>query len=286
VRVALVTTAAARDLDEDYAPLASAFEALGHSVEAPGWDDQGIAWDRFGVALLRSTWNYTEDLAKFLGWASAVSAQTRLYNPVAVLRWSTDKRYLFELERAGVPIVPSRITAQGEAWALPEAAEFVIKPSVGAGSRGARRFLHSEAAAARAHVTRLHAAGYQVLTQPYLSSVDDYGESALMVFDGEFSHAVRKGPLLARGAGDVQGLFAKETIDPRVPGADERDVAARAVATIPGGAPLYARVDLIRDDRGTPCVLELELAEPSLFFVFAPGSAERLARQVLARLDG
>jgi len=285
VPVALVTTAAARELDEDYAPLARAFEALGHAVEAPGWDDRGIAWGRFEVVLLRSTWNYTEDLPAFLDWAGAVSAQTRLYNPVATLRWSTDKRYLLELERAGVPIVPSRITAKGEAWVAPEAAEFVIKPSVGAGARGARRFARAEAAAAREHVARLHAAGYQVLTQPYLRSVDDYGESALMVFDGEFSHAVRKGPLLARGAGDVQGLFAKETIDPRVPGADERDVAARAVATIPGGPPLYARVDLIRDDRGTPCVLELELAEPSLYFEHAPGSAERLARRVLARLD-
>jgi len=284
VHVALVTTAAARDLDEDYAPLAREFEALGHPVSAPGWDDQGIAWDRFGVVLLRSAWNYTEDLPAFLAWASAVSAQTRLFNPVPTLRWSTDKRYLFELERAGVPIVPSRITARGETWVAPEAQEFVIKPSVGAGSRGARRFLHAEIASAGEHVARLHAAGYHVLTQPYLRSVDDYGESALMVFDGEFSHAIRKGPLLARGAGEVQGLFATETIESRVPGADEREVAARAVAAIPGGPPLYARIDLVRDDRGTPCVLELELAEPSLFFSHAPGSAERFARRVLARL--
>jgi glutathione synthase/RimK-type ligase-like ATP-grasp enzyme len=284
VHVALATTAAARDLDEDYAPLAGAFQALGHSVAAPGWDDAGIAWQRFDVVLLRSTWNYTEDLPAFLGWASAVSAQTRLYNPVATLRWSTDKRYLLELERAGVPIVPSRFTAPGAPWAAPAAPEFVIKPSIGAGSRGARRFAASELEAARAHVARLHAAGYHALTQPYLHSVDDYGETALVLFDGELSHAFRKGPLLTRGAGDVQGLFARETIDPRLADASERDVATRAVAAIPGGAPLYARVDLIRDAAGTPCVLELELAEPSLYFNCAPGSAARFAQRVLERL--
>jgi glutathione synthase/RimK-type ligase-like ATP-grasp enzyme len=284
VHVGLATTAAARGLDEDHAPLARAFERLGHTAAAPEWEDPAVDWSRFGLVLLRSTWNYTEDLGAFLGWATGVAAVTRLFNPIPVLRWSTDKRYLLDLERAGVPIVPSSITAPGEAWRAPDADEFVIKPAVGAGSRGARRFVAAEIDAARAHALRLNADGYHALTQPYLHSVDDYGETALMVFEGEFSHAIRKGPLLARGAGDVAGLFAKETIDPRVPGPDELEVARKAVAAIPGGAPLYARIDLIRDAHGQPCVLELELAEPSLFFDHAPGSADALARRVLARL--
>lgn len=283
MHVGLATTAAARGLDEDHAPLARAFEALGHTAAAPEWEDPAVDWGAFGVVLLRSTWNYTEDLPQFLRWAGSVAAVTRLFNPIPTLRWSLDKRYLLDLKRAGVPIVPSAITAPGEAWAPPGTDEFVIKPSVGAGSRGARRFLASELEDARHHAAKLNADGYHALTQPYLHSVDDYGETALMIFEGEFSHAIRKGPLLARGAGDVAGLFAKETIDPRVPGSDELDVARRALATIPGGAPLYARVDLIRDPAGQPCVLELELAEPSLFFNYAPGSAERFARRVLAQ---
>ena len=284
MHVGLATTAAARGLDEDHAPLAQAFAALGHTAAAAEWEDRSVDWKSFDVVLLRSTWNYTEDLAAFLGWARSVAAVTRLYNPIPTLDWSTDKRYLMDLQGAGVPIVPSSIIAPGEIWVAPPGAEFVIKPSVGAGSRGARRFLAADMAAARLHAARLHAEGYHTLTQPYLHSVDDYGETALMVFEGEFSHAIRKGPLLARGGSEVAGLFAKETIDPRVPGADELEVAMRAVATIPGGAPLYARIDLIRDPSGQPCVLELELAEPSLYFNYAAGSAERFARRVLARL--
>ena len=46
----------------------------------------------------------------------------------------------------------------------------------------------------------------------------------------------------------------------------------------------YARVDVLRDADGQPAVLELELIEPSLFLDFAPGSAEALARAILARL--
>ena len=46
---------------------------------------------------------------------------------------------------------------------------------------------------------------------------------------------------------------------------------------------LYARVDLIGADDGTPRVLELELTEPSLFFQHAAGSAARFAAAVLGR---
>ena len=284
MRVGLATTAEARGLDEDHAPLARAFAELGHEALAPEWEDPAVDWGQFGVVLLRSTWNYTVDLPAFLDWAAGVAARTALFNPLPVLRWSTDKRYLLDLERAGVPIVPSSITAPGEPWAAPGADEFVIKPVVGAGSRGARRFASHEHEVALRHAKRLHEAGFHALTQPYLHSVDEHGETAVIVFEGEVSHAIRKGPLLARGAGDVEGLFAKETIEARVPAADELDVARRAVATIPGGPPLYARVDLIRDTAHRPCVLELELAEPSLFFDYAPGSALAFARRVLARL--
>jgi O-ureido-D-serine cyclo-ligase len=284
VRVGLATTMEARGLDEDYAPLARAFENLGHPAEALEWEDPAVDWGRYGVVLLRSTWNYTVDLKAFLAWAEGVARVTRLFNELPVLRWSTDKRYLLDLKRAGVPIVPSAITAPGETWTPPHAREFVIKPVVGAGSRGARRFAADEHEAGRRHAGRLHGAGHHALTQPYLHSVDDHGETALVWFEGEFSHAIRKGPLLARGAGDVEGLFAKETIDPRHPAADELEVAARAVAAIPGGPPLYARVDLIRDTEQRPCVLELELAEPSLFFEHAPGSADDFARRVLRRV--
>jgi glutathione synthase/RimK-type ligase-like ATP-grasp enzyme len=283
-RIGLATTAAARDLDEDYAPFAAALARLGLAAEAPGWDDPNVDWRRYALVLMRSTWNYTEDLSAFLAWAEHVSRVARLLNDTATVRWSTDKRYLLELERHGVPIVPTAIAAPGERWSAPDAAQFVVKPSIGAGSRGARRFRAAEVDAARAHVASLHAAGYATLTQPYLAAVETSGETALMFFEGDYSHAIRKGPLLAAGGAAVEGLFARETIEPRFPAADELGVARRAIGSIPGARPLYARVDLVRDDRGVPRLLELELAEPSLFFTQAPGSADRLAQLVALRL--
>jgi O-ureido-D-serine cyclo-ligase len=113
--------------------------------------------------------------------------------------------------------------------------------------------------------------------------VDRDGETALVFFAGQFSHAIRKGPLLppGRAGSPAIGLFAPEKITARAPGADEMGVADRVLSAIPFEAPLYARVDLIRDAAGAPVLLELELTEPSLFFAQAAGSAERFAAAAL-----
>ena len=168
---------------------------------------------------------------------------------------------------------------------FPDAADVVVKPCVGAGSRDAQRHGRDRRAAMLAHVDRLLGAGRDVLLQPYLERVDAAGETALIHFDGSFSHAIRKGPLLRRGDGPTAELFATEDIAPRVATAAERALASSALAAIPFAQPLaYARVDLIHDGDGTPRLLELELAEPSLFFAHAAGSARRFAEAVLARL--
>ena len=52
---------------------------------------------------------------------------------------------------------------------------------------------------------------------------------------------------------------------------------------MPFETPLYATADLITDEKGEPVGLELEMVEPSLFFPFAGGSAERFAAAVVKR---
>lgn len=302
-RIAIVTVHAARPLDEDLAPLAAALRAHGAEVDIVDWDDTAVDWSRFDAAVLRSTWDYTQRLPEFLAWAERVATRTRLLNPLEVVRWNTDKHYLAELARAGVACVPSRFVEPGAnadaaldaflAAEANEADEFVVKPSVGAGSRDAQRYARTERAAAATHVARLLDADRSVLLQPYLERVDAHGETALIYFDGVFSHAIRKGPLLRRGEGPTGALFAAEEITPRMPSAEERVLAEQVLAAIKESAaagypprPLpYARVDLIHAADGSPRLLELELTEPSLFFDHAPDSAARFARTLLACVD-
>lgn len=288
--IALVTARAARDLDEDLPPLLAALAEQGTAAEVVHWDDQRVDWSRFRLALLRSTWDYSARLTEFLAWLDQTAPLTRVLNPPPVVRWSLDKHYLAELRRAGAAIVPTTFVEPGDhpTAALQQllrseaAADVVIKPVVGSGSRDGQRHHRGDFGAMTAHVARLLAERRSVLVQPYLDRVDDHGETVLMYFNGEFSHAIRKDPLLQRGSGPTKALFAPEEITPRTPSADELALGARVLRALPFAPLLYARIDLLRGADGAPCVLELELAEPSLFFNHAAGAAARFAHLVAA----
>lgn len=288
--IALVTARAAHALDEDLPPLLAAFAAQGAAAEAVDWDDTGVDWSRYRLALLRSTWDYSARLAEFLDWLDRTARQTRVLNPPEVVRWSLDKHYLAHLRAAGAAIVPTLFVEPGDDpdavlrdFLRTEAsADIVIKPVVGSGSRDAQRHPRAAADAMTGHIARLLAERRSVLVQPYLDRVDDHGETALMYFNGEYSHAIRKGPLLQRGSGPTQALFAPEEITVRTPDAAELALGARVLRALPCEKLLYARIDLLRGADGAPCVLELELAEPSLFFGYDAGAAARFARLVAA----
>ena len=281
-RVALATCAHFPGGDEDDAGLPA---AIGGDTTFVVWDDPAADWSSYDLVVVRSVWDYQERRDAFLDWARALG--DRLVNPPAVLEWNTDKRYLRELAEAGLPVVPTALVEPGEAFAAP-AGEYVVKPTVSAGSRDTARFSDGEDDRAAALVASIHAGGRTAMVQPYVASVDERGETALLFFDGAFSHAIHKGPLLARGADPTADVFAAETIAPRAASAAELAVAARVLAhateRLGTGDLAYARVDLVEDAGGAPQLLELELAEPSLFFLGDPGRLSHFGAAIRRRL--
>lgn len=274
MRVALVSAldVVRQGLDEDMPPLLAELP----EAEVVAWDDPAADWGRYALAVVRSTWGYMDRLPEFLRWVERASRAVRLLNPPDVLRRNTDKRYLRDFERAGIPIVPTRVLEPGGEVEIPFDGELVVKPAVGAGSIGVSR--HADRASAAAAARRLLAEGRAALVQPYLGDVDRDGETGLVFFEGRYSHAIRKGPMLRPAAERVGGLFVKEEIARREPSAAERALAARVLEAA-GARLLYARVDLAPGPR----LLEFEATEPSLFLKTAPGSAARLAGAIRAR---
>ena len=259
--------------DADDAPLAAALPEARWAV----WDDPDVDWAAFDLVVIRSTWDYQERRDQYLAWVRSVP---RILNPPEVIEWNTDKRYLGELPRA----VPTEFLAPGDGFAAPDG-EYVVKPTVSAGSRHTARFGPGEEARAAALVAEIHAGGRTAMVQPYVSAIDELGETALLYFDGAYSHAIRKGPILRPGAAPTSDVFAAEEIDLREPPADERALADEVVAFVRErfGDLAYTRVDIVRGDDGAH-VLELELTEPSLFFLQGDGAADRFAAAIRSRL--
>jgi glutathione synthase/RimK-type ligase-like ATP-grasp enzyme len=265
-------------LGDDEPMLLEELRARGVDVQPAVWDDPAIDWHRYELVIVRCTWDYAARRDEFVTWAESVP---RLLNSPDVIRWNTDKRYLAELPAA----VPTQFVRRGGEWTAP-ADEYVVKPAVSAGSRDTARYQRGEERRADAHVAALTEQERTVMVQPYLTTVDERGETALIYFGGEYSHAICKSALLVPGREPSSDLYLPETITARTPTDAERAVAEQTLDQLTWGRDelLYARVDLIDGPDGTPLVVELELTEPSLFLSYRDGAAARLAELVIARL--
>jgi hypothetical protein len=282
--------------DTDLVPLLSALRTLGLNVSVLSWHDSTIDWSDFDLAIMRSPWDYAEQLPQFLDWLDRTSAQTRILNPPEIIRWNLDKRYLSELHGQGVRIVESHFCTSSEeviaAIALIDAERVVVKPSVSAGSRNTGLFEKTDARA-QALATRILALGKTVMIQPAIDSVTRVGEQALVYFDGRFSHALTKGPILDLG-GELLGGVYQEQITSSAATAAQLALAERTMRAITAlfmahgldeddALPLYARLDMVETGSG-PALLEAELFEPLYFVGTSQSSEHRFAAALLARL--
>lgn len=282
--IALVTSRPQLEtgLDRDLPELARSLGAADADVTTVSWDDPEADWERFDLVVIRSAWDYSERVAEFVAWAGWVARLTVLANPASVVRWNTDKRYLAELAAAGVPVVPTRYLAPGDPVEIPDDGEFVVKPTAGAGARYAARYEKDEYDAAVRHIERMHGEGLTAMVQPYLPGIDESGERALVYVGGRFLHAIQKGAVLAPGTAFDDAKMPHPDLRTWQPTAAELAAAERALAAVPGSPELlYARVDLVDDADGEPCVMELELVEPNLFLDLHPASLAAVTKEIL-----
>lgn len=278
--VAIVTCKVKPEEDPDEELLLEALADAGLQPTLAAWDDDTVDWSQFGMAVLRSAWNYIDDLDGFLAWAVHAGTATNLFNPVEVVQWNTHKGYLRELAKQGVPVVPTAWLGIGEERDIADLMadrgwhDVVAKPVVGAGSYLTDRISDPVSPQSQEFWRQL-CTDREVMVQPYLTSVEEYGERALIWIDGELTHAVRKSPRLGE---------AEERVSDALPISHvERELAEAVIADIPHEL-LYARIDLVRDDHGEPLLAELELVEPSLFLQQDRTALKRLVRGIAERL--
>jgi len=277
-RLALATCAARPWIDPDDAHLAATLAQLGVPPTVCVWNDAQVDWSAFDLVLIRTIWDYHKHPAAFGQWLDRLDRLgVATLNDSRLLRWNSDKRYLFELARLGVATIPTRLAHGSElarVLASMPGASVVVKPTI---SGGAWQTLRGEVGddAFAASVAQLPTA-LDYLVQPYLPEIASAGEWSLLYFGGEYSHAVIKRP--AAGDYRVQDEHGGRS-EPAVPDAATRAAAGRALAALAVAGhdvPAYARVDGVVSG-GRFVLMELELIEPSLFLAGQPQAAERFA---------
>lgn len=280
MRIALANCTELPEPDHDEIPLRNALHGRGAIVDVIPWDEpdslQRIA--KFDLVVIRATWNYPWKPTEFEQWLRAVpDTGAVLLNPPRVALGNLHKRYLLHYERAGIPIVPTQWIGRGQKLNALPYPDAVIKPAVSAGSYATRRYRPAEQESGLQFANEW-LSQRDMLVQPYLSSVEQGGETSHIFINGQRTHVVHKA---RRFEGDDESV--RRVLEPLD---DETALAHRVTEHLSALTPewLYARVDIVRGDDGKPCLSELELLEPSLFFPLVPEAADRMADAIVERI--
>jgi glutathione synthase/RimK-type ligase-like ATP-grasp enzyme len=289
MKVAIATCAEMPGEFVDDQRLLAELRALGAETAYEAWDADGVDWAAFDAVVIRSTWDYARRHDEFVAWADSVGE--RLFNPPAIVRWNSDKRYLGDLAAVGLPVVETAFAGPGDPLPAVDR-EVVVKPNVSAGGRDTGRFAAERAREAHALVEEIQASGRVAMVQPFQHSVDERGETACVFFDGKFSHALRKravlrpdevAPVRDDFLGAAEVMYQSDLVGPAEATDAELELAEAILAEIRTRFDtelLYARVDMLHDADAAPVLLELEAIEPNLYFDQVPEAAARLAAAI------
>ncbi|EDV28339.1 uncharacterized protein TRIADDRAFT_53893 [Trichoplax adhaerens] len=283
--------------DDDFARIQTRYEEslLIHCLRNVGLTAIRVAWDipfeweTVRCAIIRSTWNYIDNLESFENWIRTVEKKTILINSADLCLWNIDKNYLFELQEKKIPIVEtiklnnSDLKNADNIFNKLQTQTIVIKPAVSATAKNTFKIKRDEIDEYNSVLTDL-ISQKELLAQPFMETYTTKGEMSFMVIDGKLTHSVLK--VAKKGEFKIQDDYGGYVF-PYTASDQERHFAENVVEKC-RTKPAYARVDAIYDSQNQLFLTEIELLEPELFFRFDRRCADNLAtviRNILNRTN-
>jgi glutathione synthase/RimK-type ligase-like ATP-grasp enzyme len=269
--------------DLEFGALEPACRAAGISLEVQIWDGPDFDPSNFDAVIIGTCWDYMEKADAFAAALERCDRQSRLLNPLSIVRWNKRKTYLKDLASRGAPMIPTLWADRADAATI-EAAfdqlhadDIVVKPVMGASAWRQARVRRGDPIPSADALPPA-----ECLIQPFLPAVSQEGEYAFVFFNREFSHCALKRP--AGGDYRVQSEYGgSETTHRPSP---EELALARSVLEHVDGELLYARVDMLRGLDGHLAVIELELIEPYLYPEQGPNMGATFAAALRQILEG
>jgi len=272
-------------LDEDNYVI-EALAARGMNVIKKDWSDPEFDWTSARALLFRTTWDYFERYAKFKPWLASVSQTCLLLNSADIIHWNIDKHYLQDLMSAGLNVAPTEFLKRNTSTTLKALfektgwTEAVLKPAISGGAWNTYR-INPDSASSHESIFSELIAEEDMLFQEFLNDIESFGEISLMFMGGNYTHAVRK--IAKPGDFRVQDDHGGR-VEIYEASVQEIEFGITALAACPFN-PIYARIDIVRDNSGKLSLCELELIEPELWFRNNPSAADELAKACIIAIS-
>ncbi|MFF5384349.1 ATP-grasp domain-containing protein [Pedobacter suwonensis] len=240
------------------------------------WNNPHINWEDYQVAILKSPWDYFDLIEDFYTWLDLlVTKKVKLLNPINVVRWNSDKRYLKEIEAAGLKIIPSIFINKQNRVSLKHffdefnTDKLIVKPCISGGAKNTFKVTIDHVEAVN-HQLNYLLQEEDFIIQPFLPEILESGEWSFIFFNGTYSHSLIK----RAKPGDFRVQPAHGgSVHPQNPDHDLIAMAQQYVDLFAKNC-LYARVDGTFVN-GDFLLMELELIEPFLFLNTAPENYDR-----------
>lgn len=284
-KIALVSCREWRGKVLDDLLIARAFNRSGYRVKIVAWEDSGVDYDGFKAILVTSMWGYQDRLVDLEKWFKVVENKAIL-NPIETIRANYDKPKQKELlDRVGIRTIPTEVIKKSLGSKNREvltkrikkiAANFgvesvVIKPAIsGSGKNtfiiGAEKRKYSfDFEDIPERILKINQEK-DLLVQPFIKEIDN-GELAVIMIDGEFSHAVMRYP----------HIFNTVGINHEVKKVDNEviEICKKILEISEFKHALYSRIDFVKI-KGEYYAMEVELFEPQLYYHLIDEKDEKL----------
>ena len=252
---------------------------IGWECDFIPWDSISINWDDFDAVIIRSTWDYQQKEKLFFKTLQSIEASTaNLYNSLDSVKWNINKRYLLELERENISIIPTRLYNSFDFDIVSQLFSFfnenklIIKPCVSANADDTFILEQSKMENLKSVLENTFSQK-DFLVQPFIKNIKSEGEYSLIYFGNRLSHVVLKTP--KNGDFRVQEEHGGILKTINKPEGQLIDFGNKVIRTIPYQC-LYSRVDVVRSGSNY-LLMEVELIEPSLYFNMDPKSSQMFA---------
>ncbi|MBP9581540.1 MAG: hypothetical protein KBE38_05210 [Ignavibacterium sp.] len=261
-------------------------KTLGWIAEEISWRNEKVNWNDYDAVIVRSTWDYQNDVEKFIKVLEMINGVSYLENDLDLMKWNMNKNYLFQLKQKGITIVDTiweksfnPVLANNYFERL-DTDEIIIKPNVSANADNTFRLSKEKLKEQSSNLEKIFAQR-EFMVQPFLNNIIDEGEYSLFFFDGKFSHSVLKKPkekdfrVQEEHGGNIQAIKASS---------DMIMIAENIIKKL-STIPLYGRVDLVRTKQNEFALMELELIEPSLYLNKDVDAPLRLSKAFVERFS-
>lgn len=274
--------------ENDCFDFARGLEDLGHHVYFVNWRDleDGVfrrvfsdnekrfvapmSCAQFDLAFVYKMEGFLFDLKAFFQMVAQFEKDCpTVINHPKTIRHNIDKHYLWDLERAGIRIIPTIAGSAVHEKCRHSAAKFVIKPRWG--ERGNGIFLLEQPADLKAIAGLEH----DYIAQTYMPQIRA-GERSLVFLGHDYQHAVIKKPAPANPAEFRCNESLGGTVEIYEPTKHELDFAREILRVYQQelGCPVhFSRIDLIEVD-GAPMLVEAELLNPSIYANYSQKGAQ------------